>query len=130
MDMTNKEYDQFVKAHAQSSPTWKNVILAFLVGDTICTIGQVLLNACKAAGLEFKREGWILGLGTKMFMIAARQLVAIYLAFCYNLQKGMFAEWRFHATYKDLLIFEWRTILWKSKRSIHIATFITHLWNP
>ena len=57
MDMTNKEYDQFVKAHAQSSPTWKNVIWAFLVGGAICTIGQVLLNAYKAAGLDEETAG-------------------------------------------------------------------------
>ena len=57
MDMTNKEYDQLVKARAQSSPTWKNVILAFLIGGAICTIGQVLLNAYKAAGLDEETAG-------------------------------------------------------------------------
>lgn len=57
MDMTNKEYDRFVKDHAPSSPTWKNVIWAFLVGGTICTIGQVLLNAYKSMGLDEEGAG-------------------------------------------------------------------------
>jgi len=57
MDMTNKEYDKLVKARAQSSPTWKNVIWAFLVGGTICTIGQVLLKAYQAAGLDEETAG-------------------------------------------------------------------------
>lgn len=57
MDMTNKEYDKFVKARAQSSPTWKNIIWAFLVGGAICTIGQVLLKAYQAAGLDEETAG-------------------------------------------------------------------------
>jgi len=57
MDMTNKEYDQFVKDRSKPSPTWKNLIWAFLVGGTICTIGQVLLNAYKAAGLDEEMAG-------------------------------------------------------------------------
>ena len=57
MDMTNKDYDKLVKARAQSSPTWKNVIWAFLVGGTICTIGQVLLKAYQAAGLDEETAG-------------------------------------------------------------------------
>ncbi len=57
MDMTNKEYDKFVKARAQSSPTWKNIIWAFLVGGSICTIGQVLLKAYQAAGLDEETAG-------------------------------------------------------------------------
>ena len=57
MGMTNKEYDQFVKEHAQSSPTWKNIIWAFLIGGTICTVGQVLLNAYKTAGLDEETAG-------------------------------------------------------------------------
>lgn len=57
MDMTNKEYDQFVKDRAKPSPTWKNIIWAFLIGGAICTIGQVLLNAYKAAGLDEETAG-------------------------------------------------------------------------
>ena len=57
MDMTNKEYDQFVNEHAKPSPVWKNLIWAFLVGGAICTIGQVLLNAYQTAGLDEETAG-------------------------------------------------------------------------
>ena len=57
MDMTNKEYDQFVKERSKPSPMWKNIVWAFLVGGAICAIGQVLLNAYKAAGLDEETAG-------------------------------------------------------------------------
>ena len=57
MDMTNKECDQFVKERSKPSPMWKNMIWAFLVGGAICAIGQVLLNAYKAAGLDEETAG-------------------------------------------------------------------------
>ena len=57
MDMTNKEYDRLVKERAKPSPTWKNLIWAFLVGGTICAVGQVLLKAYKAAGLDEETAG-------------------------------------------------------------------------
>lgn len=69
MDMTNKEYDQFVKAHAKSSPTWKNMIWAFLVGGAICTAGQVLLNAYKTAGLD--EEAAATGVSVTLVLAAA-----------------------------------------------------------
>ncbi len=53
MDMTNKEYGQYVNAKSQSSPTWKNCLWAFCVGGIICTLGQCLLNFYKGpCGLE------------------------------------------------------------------------------
>lgn len=57
VDMTNKEYDQFVKERSRPSPTWKNLIWAFLVGGAICTVGQVLIKAYKAAGLDEETAG-------------------------------------------------------------------------
>ena len=69
MDMTNKEYDKFVKAHAKSSPTWKNTIWAFLVGGAICTVGQVLLNAYKTAGLD--EEAAATGVSVTLVLAAA-----------------------------------------------------------
>jgi len=57
MDMTNKEYDRLVKERAKPSPTWKNLIWAFLVGGTICAVGQVLLKAYKTAGLDEETAG-------------------------------------------------------------------------
>ncbi len=44
MDMTNKEYGEYVNKLSKPSPIWKNMIWAFLVGGTICTVGQGLVN--------------------------------------------------------------------------------------
>ena len=38
----DKQYDKMTKRASPSSPTAKNVILAFLTGGTICTIGEAL----------------------------------------------------------------------------------------
>ena len=43
MDMTNKEYGQYVNAKSKSSPSVKNCLWAFCVGGLICTLGQLLL---------------------------------------------------------------------------------------
>ena len=60
MDMTNQEYDKFVKAHEKPSPMWKNMVWAFLVGGLICTAGQLLLDALKAAGLDQEKAStWV-----------------------------------------------------------------------
>ena len=57
MDMTNQEYDKFVKAHEKPSPMGKNMVWAFLVGGGICTAGQLLLSALKTAGMDEETAG-------------------------------------------------------------------------
>lgn len=52
MDMTNKEYGQYVNSKSKPSPLWKNLIWAFLVGGIICTAGQGLLNLFKYLGMN------------------------------------------------------------------------------
>lgn len=53
MDMTNKEYGQYVNARSKSSPSVKNCLWAFCVGGLICTLGQLLLTFYKDyCGLE------------------------------------------------------------------------------
>ena len=126
--MTNEEYGKLVKDISPKSPIVKNCIWAFLVGGTICCIGQVLktgylalgldeenagtavsitlvflsalltglsvyddiakragagtlvpitgfANAVVAPAVEFKTEGFILGVGAKMFTIAGPVIV-------------------------------------------------------
>ena len=126
--MTNEEYGKLVKDISPKSPIVKNCIWAFLVGGTICCIGQVLktgylalgldeenagtavsitlvflsalltglsvyddiakragagtlvpitgfANAVVAPAVEFKTEGFILGVGAKMFTIAGHVIV-------------------------------------------------------
>ena len=48
MDMTNKEYGQYVNAKSKSSPSLKNCLWAFCVGGLICTLGQLLLICLSA----------------------------------------------------------------------------------
>lgn len=42
--MTNKEYQSYVDKMTPNSPLFKDLLLAFLFGGTICTIGQAIFN--------------------------------------------------------------------------------------
>ena len=57
MDMTPKEYQQYVKGMAKKSPAVKNAVLAFLVGGAICALGQLISNLWTLAGLEKQAAG-------------------------------------------------------------------------
>ena len=129
MKYTKNEYSDYVNKKSPKSPLLKNLILAFLVGGAICTIGQAIgegyknflgldeeavktavpitmvflgalftglnlynklarhagagtlvpitgfANAIVSPAMEFKREGWVLGVAAKMFVIAGPVLV-------------------------------------------------------
>ncbi len=129
MKYTKQEYLDYVNKKSPNSPIWKNVLIAFLVGGAICTVGQIFseiyknvlglseenvktavpitmvflgalftgldlynklakhagagtlvpitgfANAIVSPAMEFKREGWVLGLAAKMFTIAGPVLV-------------------------------------------------------
>ena len=51
MSLTPNEYEQLNKKYSPSSPTWKNCLMAFLVGGLICTLGQVIVNISRSLGL-------------------------------------------------------------------------------
>jgi len=57
MDMTPKEYQQYVKGKERKSPIVKDVLLAFLIGGTICVLGQAIQNGWSAAGLNQEDAG-------------------------------------------------------------------------
>ena len=57
MDMTNKEYEEYVNGKSKPSPILKNLIWAFVIGGLICTVGQGLLNLYKKAGLTAEDAG-------------------------------------------------------------------------
>ena len=57
MDMTNKEYGEYVNGKSKPSPILKNLIWAFVIGGLICTVGQGLLNLYKKAGLTAEDTG-------------------------------------------------------------------------
>ena len=52
MDMTPKEYQQYVKRMQEKSPLVKDLLLSFLIGGTICLLGQWIQNQYLAGGLE------------------------------------------------------------------------------
>ena len=126
--MTQRQYQKLVDDMSPKSPILKDCIKAFLIGGLICAIGQAILNAYTALGLdkeqsatatsmtlvalsalltglslydniakhagagtlvpitgfanavaapaiEFKTEGFVLGVGAKMFTIAGPVIV-------------------------------------------------------
>ncbi len=57
MNMTNKEYAEFVKARMPASPIWRDCLLAFLVGGLICCLGQLITDGWTALGLGKEDAG-------------------------------------------------------------------------
>jgi len=57
MKMTKREYARYVKEMSPKSPLWKDVLLAFVIGGLICTVGQAVLNGFAAAGLDEQDAG-------------------------------------------------------------------------
>ncbi|NLU25228.1 MAG: stage V sporulation protein AC [Clostridiales bacterium] len=57
MDMSPKEYQQYVQQKAKKSPLVKDTVLAFLVGGAICCVGQLILSGFKALGLDTTDAG-------------------------------------------------------------------------
>lgn len=50
-EMTNEQYENYVKQMSPNSPLWKDMGKAFLSGGAICCVGQVILNCWKLQGL-------------------------------------------------------------------------------
>ena len=57
MDMTPKEYQDYVAKKAKKSPILKDTLLAFFIGGAICTLGQGLSELWTAAGLDKEAAG-------------------------------------------------------------------------
>lgn len=55
--MTDRDYGKLVNDRSQPSPLGKNLVWAFLVGGTICTIGQGLTQLFMSWGLEQETAG-------------------------------------------------------------------------
>ncbi len=54
MKITPNEYSKMTEKASPNSKLWKDILLAFVSGGIICTIGQVLLNVYMNLGLEKK----------------------------------------------------------------------------
>ena len=50
--MNRKSYSQLVKQHSKNSPTALNCLKAFLIGGTICLIGQGITELYLTLGLD------------------------------------------------------------------------------
>ncbi len=57
MDITPKEYQDYVAKKAKKSPIVKDTLLAFLIGGAICTLGQGISEMWTAAGLDKESAG-------------------------------------------------------------------------
>ena len=57
MDMTPKEYQQYVQQKSKKYPILKDVALAFIIGGLICVVGQAIQNGWSAAGLNEEDAG-------------------------------------------------------------------------
>ena len=57
MDMTPKEYQDYVAKKAKKSPILKDTLLAFFIGGAICALGQGLSELWTAAGLDKESAG-------------------------------------------------------------------------
>ena len=57
MDMSPKEYKNYVEQKAQKSPIVKDVVLAFVIGGLICVVGQAIQNGWSAMGLNKEDAG-------------------------------------------------------------------------
>ena len=55
--MSNAEYNAYVKGKAKPSPLGKNMVWAFCVGGLICVMGQALLDVYKSRGLGAEAAG-------------------------------------------------------------------------
>ena len=128
MNISNQEYGELAKRRSPASAMYKTIPMAFVIGGTICCIGEGLLNMYTGFGLaedqagmwtsmtliflsalltglklydriaqhagagtlvpitgfansvvspalDFKSEGYVLGLGAKMFIIAGPVIV-------------------------------------------------------
>ncbi|NLV89424.1 MAG: stage V sporulation protein AC [Tissierellia bacterium] len=53
-NMTNKEYQQYAEKKIPKPTYFKNMLMAFLVGGIICTIGQLIRNWLFNSGLDEK----------------------------------------------------------------------------
>ena len=57
MEMSPKEYQEYVKKKAPKSPIVKDTVLAFIIGGAICVVGQAIMNGWAATGLGKEDAG-------------------------------------------------------------------------
>ena len=56
-NMTNEQYSQYIRSISPKSNSRKNLLMAFVIGGVICTIGQAVLSFYTAQGLDPEAAG-------------------------------------------------------------------------
>ena len=59
---TKQDYQNYVDKKSPNSPIFKNCFNAFWVGGLICSIGQIINEACKFNGLDTQISGTIVSI--------------------------------------------------------------------
>lgn len=75
--MTQQEYDEFVKQETPNSTLGLNCLKAFVIGGIICVIGQLLLNLFEKWGLSKEDAGTMVSV-TLVFLGALLTGLDIY----------------------------------------------------
>ena len=57
MDMSKEDYGKLVSERSKPSPMGKNMLWAFVVGGSICAVGQGLMNLFEGVGLDKDQAG-------------------------------------------------------------------------
>ena len=77
MDMTNREYGEYIRKKQPPSPVWRDTLRAFAVGGLICALGQGLLSFYTARGLDRDSAGTAVSL-TLVFLGALLTGLGVY----------------------------------------------------
>lgn len=77
MKLSKQEYGELVKELSPNSPMGKDLLNAFLIGGTICTIGQVVMNVWKGFGLGTEDAGTATCI-TMVFLGAVLTALSLY----------------------------------------------------
>ena len=77
MEMTNREYNEYIKEKQPASPLWRDVLRAFAVGGLICAFGQGLLSFYMGQGLDKDAAGTAVSL-TLVFVGALLTGLGVY----------------------------------------------------
>ena len=57
MDISAKDYPAYVEQRAKKSPLVKDTLLAFVIGGSICVLGQVITNLWAMTGISKAEAG-------------------------------------------------------------------------
>ncbi len=75
--ITPEEYKAMAERRAPRSRVWRNMLGAFLIGGTICTLGELLTNLYLMAGLEQADAGAVTSV-TLVFLSALLTGLKVY----------------------------------------------------